>query len=169
MASYILPTSDPTAALKATTKATDLHRAQNFAKPDGSPSQEIWWRHAQALNANKKTKEAREALERAYGFLLESITNIRDAGLRRNALNKVEDNRKLLQFWVKDGAKRKLPKERLFAHLAIESNLREPFKRLADTGLRLNALKTVSEIQTFLVEEATELSGGERVMLILEN
>ncbi|MBK7317147.1 GAF domain-containing protein [Candidatus Villigracilis affinis] len=138
--------------------------------PDPKPlaSQYIWWWHAQALNANKKTREAREALDRAYDFLLEGITNIRDAGLRRNALNKVEDNRKILQFWVKDGAKRKLPKERLFAHLNIESNLREPFQRLADTGLRLNALKTVSEIQTFLVEEATELIGGERVMLILE-
>src|SRR6185503_9531970 len=101
-------------------------------------------------------------------FLLESIANIRDEGLRRNARNKVEDSRKLLQFWVRDGVKRKLPNERLFAHLTIESNLRDPFKRLANTSLRLNALKTVREIQTFLVEEATELSGGERVLLILE-
>jgi len=163
-----LANRDPAAALQATTRATGLHRAQSFAKPDDSTSQAIWWRHVQALNANKKTKEARAALERAYDFLLEQIGGIRDEGLRRNALNKVEDNRKLLQFWVKDGAQRKLPRERLFAHLAIESNLREPFKRLADTGLRLNALKTVGEIQAFLVEEATELSGGERVMLILE-
>jgi GAF domain-containing protein/tetratricopeptide (TPR) repeat protein len=168
LAILYLAAGDPAAALKATSKATALHRAQNFARPEGTASQYIWWWHAQALNANKKTKETRESLDRAYDFLLESITNIRDAGLRRNALNKVEDNRKLLQFWVKDGAQRKLPKERLFAHLNIESNLREPFQRLADTGLRLNALKTVGEIQTFLVEEATELSGGERVMLILE-
>ena len=46
---------------------------------DGIPSQVIWWRHTQALNANKKTKEAREALDRAYDFLLESIQNIRDS------------------------------------------------------------------------------------------
>ncbi len=112
-----LANHDPISALKATTKATDMHRAQNFARPDGFASQYIWWRHVQALNANKKTKEARAALERAYDFLLESISNIRDAGLRRNVLNKVEDNRKLLQYWFKDGEKRKLPKERLFAHL----------------------------------------------------
>ncbi len=163
-----LANGDPTAALKSTNRATNLHRAQNFAIPDGFPAQEIWWRHTQVLLADKKTKEAREALDRAHEFLLEQIANLRDEGLRRNYLNKVNVNRELLQYWVKDGTKRKLPKERLFAHLAIESNLREPFKRLADTGLRLNALKTVSEIQTFLVEEATELSGGERVMLILE-
>ena len=168
LAKIHLAAHETTAALKATTKATDLHRAQSFAKPEGFPSQFIWWWHAQALNANGKTQEAREALDRAYDLLLESIASIRDEGLRRNALNKVENNRKLLQFWVKDGAKRKLPKERLFTHLTIESNLRDPFKRLADTGLRLNALKTVSEIQIFLVQEATELSGGERVMLILE-
>jgi GAF domain-containing protein/CheY-like chemotaxis protein/tetratricopeptide (TPR) repeat protein len=159
---------DPVAALAATTQATDLHCGKSFAKPNSFSSQVIWWRHAQALLANQKTKEARQALVRAHAFLLESIQNIRDEGLRRNALNKVEVNRNLLKFWVKDGVRRKLPKEQLMAHLAIESNVREPFKRLADTGLRLNTLHTVSEIQTFLVDEATELIGGERVLLILE-
>ena len=132
------------------------------------PSQEIWWRHTQALLANGQDQAARMALERAYDFLLEGIANVRDEGLRRNYLNKVAANRELLQFWVKDGRKRKLPRKRLFAHLAIESSLREPFQRLADTGLRLNALHSLAEIQTFLVEEATELSGAERVLLILE-
>jgi tetratricopeptide (TPR) repeat protein len=167
-----LADKDPVAALKATTKAADLHRAQSFAKPDGFTSQAIWWRHTQALLANKKTKEAREALDRAYEFLLDGIQNIRDMGLRRNALNKVPENRELLNYWSKDWLKRNGKGASRFAavmpHLAIESNVREPFKRLADTGLRLNVLKTVNEIQAFLVEEATELSGGERVMLIIE-
>jgi K+-sensing histidine kinase KdpD/tetratricopeptide (TPR) repeat protein len=155
-----LMNNDPLTALKATRKATK--------PPHESLATEIWWRHAQALNANKKTKEAWESIDHAYDDLLRSIQNIRDVGLRRNFLNKIELNREFIQFWVKDGIKRKLPKDRLFAYLNIESNLREPFQRLAEISLRLNALKTVSEIQTFLVEEATELSGGERVMLILE-
>ncbi|HNB36283.1 MAG TPA: hypothetical protein PK414_08685, partial [Anaerolineales bacterium] len=163
-----LANGDLVNALKTTTKATTLHRAEGFAKQDSFTQQAIWWRHTQALLANKKNKEAQEALNRAYDFLLESIGNIRDEGLRRNALNKVTENRELIQYWVADGTKRKLPKERLFAYLNIESNLREPFQRLADTGLRLNALKSIEAIQTFLVEEATELIGGERVMLILE-
>jgi tetratricopeptide (TPR) repeat protein len=96
-------------ALKVTTKATAMHQAQSFPKLDGLTSQAIWWWHAQILNANQKTQAAREAIDRAYDFLLESIANIRDEGLRRNALNKVEDSRKLLQFWVRDGVKRKLP------------------------------------------------------------
>jgi tetratricopeptide (TPR) repeat protein len=163
-----LAKGNPAAALKATKKATNLHRRQNFAKPDGLTSQEIWWRHTQALLANGETGPAREALERAYDFLLEGIASVRDEGLRRNYLNKVAANRALLQFWVKDGRKRKLPRQRLFAHLAIESSLREPFQRLADTGLRLNSLHSLAEIQTFLVEEATELTGGERVALVLD-
>ncbi|MFN8433539.1 MAG: GAF domain-containing protein [Anaerolineales bacterium] len=168
-----LAAKDPVNALKATTRATDLHRAQNFAKPDGYTSQAIWWRHTQALLANKKTKEAREALDKAYEFVLESIENVRDEGLRRNLLNKVLENRELLQYWAKEWQKRNSKNTSRYApvmpHLAIESNVREPFKRLADTGLRLNTLHTVGEIQTFIVEEATELIGGERVMLILEN
>jgi GAF domain-containing protein/anti-sigma regulatory factor (Ser/Thr protein kinase) len=159
---------DYAAALKATTQATEKHRSQSFAKPDAFPSQEIWWRHTQALLANNKTQQAHQALKQAHDLLLESIATLRDEGLRRNYLNKVAVNRELLQFWVKEGAKRKLPKEKIFAHLKVETNPREPFKRLTDTSLRLNTLHTTAAIQAFLVEEATELSGGERVLLILE-
>ncbi len=163
-----LAKGDPVAALKATREATELHRLQAFVKLDNFNSQEVWWRHTQALLANGNVQPARESLERAYDFLLAGIASVRDEGLRRNYLNKVAANRELLQYWVKDGRKRNLPRERLFAHLAIESGLREPFQRLADTGLRMNALHSLAEIQAFLVEEATELSGGERVMLIQE-
>ncbi len=159
---------DLKAALKATSHAVKRHRELNFPGLDDHPSQNIWWRHAQALRANKKNKEADEALEMAYDFLLKGIASLRDDGVRRNYLNKVRMNREILRAWQKYAAKRKLPKERRLAHLEVESSLREPFERLAEVSLELNALHTVEEIQTFLVEEATELSGGERVMLILE-
>ncbi|MCB9110069.1 MAG: GAF domain-containing protein [Anaerolineales bacterium] len=163
-----LQNENPTEALQATTRATDLHREQGYKLPDSFSSHEIWWAHAQALFANQKTEDALQALERAHGFLLQDIANLRDEGLRRNYLNKVASNRALLQFWVKDSTSRGLPEEKVFAHLAVETNPREPFKRLTDTGLRLNALHKVEEIQTFIVEEAMELSGGERVLFILE-
>ena len=97
-------------ALRATQKATELHRAQSFAKPTAYTSQIIWWRHTQALTANKKTVEALEALDLTFDFLLESIRNIRDVGFRRNSLNKVLENREIIQFWVQQGTKRKLSK-----------------------------------------------------------
>ena len=163
-----LANHDPSAALQATLRATQLHRSLSFAVSDNLTKQEFWWRHVQALTANQETTQARQALETAYDLLLEGIANVRDEGLRRNYLNKPIVNREIIAAWLEDGKKRKLPKERLFAHLGIESNIREPFKRLAETSLRLNALHTVAEIKSFIVEEATELCGGERVLLILE-
>ncbi len=162
----LLTSGDAPAALRATTKATALHRAHGYSQVN--QPQELWWPHVQALTANGKRAEARKALERAYDFLLMGIASLRDAGLRRSFLNKVAANREILAAWLADAAARKVPRERALAHLAIESNVREPFKRLADTGLRLNALRTAAEIRSFLVEEATELSGGERVLLVLE-
>jgi tetratricopeptide (TPR) repeat protein len=158
------------AALQATVRAVRKHHELNFPVIDDHPSQNIWWRHSLALRANKKNKEADEALEMAYDFLLKGIAEMKDDGLRRNYLNKVRINREIVQAWAKKwqksrGNSRVAP---TMPHLEVESSLREPFERLAEITLELNALKTVSEIQTFLVEEATELSGGERVMLILE-
>jgi tetratricopeptide (TPR) repeat protein len=163
-----LASKNLTAALKATTSAVKKHRELNFSILDDHPHQNIWWRHVQALQANKKKVEADDALEIAYDFLLKGIENLRDEGLRRNYLNKVRINREIVQAWDKHAAKCKLPKERRLAHLEVESSLREPFERLAEISLELNALHSLEEIQTFLVEEATELSGGERVLLILE-
>ena len=157
-----------TAALKATSQAVKLHRALGFPLVDDHPSQNIWWRYTLASRANGKKAEAREALGTAYNFLLEGIASLQDAGLRRNYLNKIAVNREIIQAWVRENARRKVPKEQRFPHLAAESNIREPFQRLAEISLELNTLHSVQEIQTFLVEEATELSGGERVMLILE-
>lgn len=158
-------------ALASTTEAVKIHEEASFAQPENSscPNQRIWWLHTQALHANHKTAEMRIALERAYDFLLESIANVPDVGLRRNYLNKVTGNRDLLRFWLSEGKREKLSKERLFAYLNIKSNTREPFTRLTDTSQRLNLLKDIPAIQTFLVEEAIELSGAERLMLILED
>jgi hypothetical protein len=44
---------------------------------------------------------------------------------------------------------------------------REPFKRLVDTGTRLNELRSEAALHGFLIDEITELSGAERVLLVL--
>jgi GAF domain-containing protein/CheY-like chemotaxis protein/tetratricopeptide (TPR) repeat protein len=163
-----LADKNPVAALKSTTRSTKLHKQNSYPTSNITTCQDIWWNHVYVLLANHQMKEARTALEQAYQFLLDGISNLRDEGFRRNFLNKVKVNREIIQKWVEDGKKRKIPREKLFTHLAIESNVREPFERLTDAGLRLNSLRTLAEIQTFIVEEATELIGGERVMLILE-
>src|SRR5207253_826478 len=117
---------------------------------------------------NMRTQEAREALEMAYQFMLNGIASLNDEGLRRNYLNKIEAHREIVHAWLKGARKRRLSPERRAAHLAGEANLREPFERLVDTGLRLNELRSAAELHEFVIDEATELSGAERVLLVLE-
>ena len=163
-----LANGESEAALEATTRATELHRDQGLGALDGVSSQEIWWRHSQVLSANKLHEAAQEALKIAYDFLLQGIISMSDEGLRRNYLNKIEINRQIIAAWLEAGRKRPLDQKELYAHLAGEVDLIEPFQRLVDTGLRLNKMRTAAELQGFLIEEATELSGAERVLLILE-
>ncbi len=44
----------PRAALTATRRATELHKAHDLAALDGMSPATSWWRHSQALRANKK-------------------------------------------------------------------------------------------------------------------
>jgi hypothetical protein len=105
----------------------------------------------------------------AYQLMLKGIVSLSDEGLRRNYLSKIEAHREIVHAWIKDARKRRLSPQRRAAHLAGEANLREPFERLVDTGLRLNELRSSEELHEFLIDEATELSGAERVLLVLES
>jgi len=169
LARNYLANGNPAAALKVTSRAIKKYQKQESVHDDTLSAQSIRWWHTKILIANGQIEKVNATLDSAYDFMLGSIKSVRDVGLRRNALNKVEANRELIQYWVQEGRKRRLPKERLNAYLNIESNTREPFARLTESSQRLNLLKSIPEIQTFLVDEATELCGGERVLLILED
>ena len=110
----------------------------------------------------------RSALTKAYGFLVDHNAQLGDEGLRRNALNKVEETRELLAAWVSHARRKRLSKAKREAHLAGNVNLSEAFERLVETGLRLNEIRSEAELTEFLVDEVTELSGAERVLLVLE-
>ena len=147
----------PRAALAATRRATELHQALDFAALDGMSSTLLWWTRSRALKANKQVAKAREALEMAYQFMLKGIASVERRGtaaqLPQQDRGASRDRRRLDQGC---GARR-LSAERRSAHLAGETNLREPFERLVDTGLRLNELRSGSELHDFLIDEATEL------------
>ena len=123
----LLMHGDAAAALRASTQATQLHRAQGFARVDMGQSQDIWWWHARALAANGRDEEAWAALQRAHAILLEAVHNVHDDGLRRSTLNKVQVNRDIVRAWLHESARRGLPDTLRLAHLAIASSLREPF------------------------------------------
>jgi hypothetical protein len=132
-------------------------------------ARELWWLHSRALTANGRQSAARQALARAYRFLVRPIAGLSDEGLRRNYLNKVRVRREIVAAWLDELDQHAPAGGRRIPHLAGKTNLREPFERLVDTGVRLNELRSSEDLQEFLVDEATELSGAERVLLVLES
>ncbi|MCB2020532.1 MAG: GAF domain-containing protein, partial [Burkholderiaceae bacterium] len=167
-ASAHLAAGQPRQALAATRRGTALHQSLGLTRVDGMSPADLWWQHSRALRANGHAAEADAALTRAYGFLVEGNASIGDEGLRRNALNKRAGPRELLAAWVPHAREQSLTQAEREAHLAGKANPREPFERLVDTGLRLNQVKSEAELCEFLIDEVTELSGAERVLLLLD-
>ena len=168
LAEVLLRQGDTAAALRATRRGVTLHAKSGFARAGFGQSQDIWWWHSRALAANGRNEDAWAALRHAHGLLLEAVRNVRDEGLRRSYLNKLEVNREIVTAWLREAPKHALPEAQRLAHLAIESKLVEPFKRLVDTGMRLNALRSSAELHDFLIDEIIELGGAERVLLVLD-
>ena len=164
-----LALGDAAAALDASRQATDLQGArERGAVGNGASAADVWWWHHQALFACGERVAASRALEKAYGFLLDGITSLSDEGLRRSYLNKRSSYRALVQAWITHARRRRYSAKRRAAHLAGDADLRAPFERLVETGMRLNELRSAEELHEFLVDEVTELSGAERVLLVLE-
>jgi signal transduction histidine kinase/DNA-binding response OmpR family regulator/tetratricopeptide (TPR) repeat protein len=163
-----LAAGQPAKALAATRAAAEQHRAMRFPPLDTAKPQAIWWRHSQALQANGLHAAARKALEQSWRLLLRSMATLGDEGLRRNYLNKRDDNREIVLAWLAQARERKLPKREREAHLAGKVSMRASFERLVDTGLRLNEIKSETELSEFLIDEVTELTGAERVLLVTE-
>ena len=167
LAKALLADGQAGAALRVTRQATRLHEAQGLARADFGVSVDIWWWHHRALFANGDHDASWQALQRAHGMLLDAMRNVQDEGLRRCYLNKVGVNRELVRAWLRESARRKLSEGQRLAHLQLATSLREPFQRLLDTGLRLNELHSSAALHDFVVDEVTELSGAERVLLVL--
>jgi len=156
------------AALISTQRATEIHEAHGAGTMEDMDAPMLWWQHHRALASNGKMAAAGRALARAYRLLCRPIADMSDAGLRRNYLNKIDVHREIATAWLAatTAAKGKAPR---IPHLSGETSLREPFERLVDTGLRLNELRSADELHEFLIDEATELSGAERVLLVRES
>jgi signal transduction histidine kinase/DNA-binding response OmpR family regulator/tetratricopeptide (TPR) repeat protein len=158
----------PRLALRESRQAVALHRAHGLEALDGLGVSYVWWQHHLALAGNGRDSEAWAALQQAHAFVLHGVKNVRDEGLRRSYLNKVPANRAVTLAWLREAARRGLPDEQRLAHLSLPSDVGEPFKRLVDTGVRLNDFRSTQELQDFLIEELLELSGAERVLLVLD-
>ncbi len=165
-AAAYLALGDQEAALEFAQKAMASLEAGLFVQD--YPLQEVWMRQYQVLSAIDG-EEAFDALNSALAVMLGAIENLSDEGLRRNYLNKVAINRQITLTWTAEAARRGIPLDPFTAHEAPESNLREQFRRIVDIGARLTAQHDPDSLAEFIVEEFMEMSGAERVLLLLEN
>jgi len=70
---------------------------------------------------------------------------------------------------MRSSAKKPLPDRRAAAPARRGvANRRVPVERLIDTGLRLQEIRTAAALHALLIDEATGLSGAQRVLLVLE-
>ena len=160
----------PAAALRDSTRAVALAEARDRSiyGGDGSDAR-LWWQHHRALAASGRCDAADAALARGYLSLTASIRNLGDQGLRRNAINKRASDRAVVAAWVERARRAGSARDLYTAHLDVPASTREPFQRLADAGLRMNEQGDVDALCDFLVDEAVELIGAERVLLVLDD
>ncbi|MFO1215176.1 MAG: GAF domain-containing protein [Burkholderiaceae bacterium] len=168
LAQQLLIDGDARAALHHSQRAVDLLglRGDTGLGSMFTPASAWWW-HACALRANGKRREADRALDTGYRQVLQGVAQLHDPGLRRSWFGRVDAHRRLIQAWATEARRQRLPPSRYLAHLDGRVHAHAPFERLVDTGVRLNEQHDSATLQEFLVEELTELSGAERVLLLL--
>jgi hypothetical protein len=160
---------DTEEALEASRRAVELLTARERSSIGAgfTPASRVVVAPPGARGARREARK-RGARCKCYALLLEGIETLSDEGLRRSYLNKIDSHRAIVRAWIEHAAARHLPVKRHAAHLAGKADLRAPFERLVDTGMRMNELRSAADLHEFLVDEVTELSGAERVLLVLE-
>jgi GAF domain-containing protein/CheY-like chemotaxis protein/tetratricopeptide (TPR) repeat protein len=164
-----LALGDVDAARGLSERAVDLHVKRGGGEIEGIDPIWVYWQNYNAERAAGRTTAARRVLAAGYRMVVEPISKLTDEGLRRNYLNKGKFKRGVVLATLAERAGRGTRARQRPAHLAGTASLREPFERLVDTGLRMNEIRGVAELHEFLIEEATELAGAERVLLLLEH
>ncbi|MFO1317017.1 MAG: GAF domain-containing protein [Burkholderiales bacterium] len=163
-----LALGNPAAALAAIERAVARHREHGSKAIEGVDTVWVLWNHYDALTACGRRVAARRALAHAYRLVVAPIRAIRDEGLRRNCLSKDRDKRRIVLAVMAERARDRATARRLPPHLTVRGNLREPFERLVEAGLRLNQIRSGAELHEFLIDEAIEISGAERVLLVVD-
>ncbi|HEX5809932.1 MAG TPA: GAF domain-containing protein [Anaerolineales bacterium] len=129
------------------------------------PPQEIWWWRYKVLEKMKSKDQAFESLQRARQLMLDQVANISDEGLRRNYLNKVEINYQIMVEWAKVAKTHRLPLELPETRMG---SLAEQIGRVTEIGSQLNEEHNEKELLDLILDEAVELSGVERAILLLK-
>ncbi len=149
----------------ATHEASQLLQSVNNFSTEYLP-QEVWWLHYQA---SQKEADAWDILDTACQIMLDGITHLSDEGLRRNYLNKVVVNQKIVAQWVQEAPQHGISLDLFTDRNTQGSPIADQLQRMLDIGLRLAKLRNNNELPQFILEEFIELSGPHRALLLLYN
>ena len=136
-----------------------------------------WWCYRAFLSTGKignsgrtLSQQAWHALELGLKGLLIPIENLSDAGLRRGYLHRNIYRRLLILEWLKQAPANGVSAEKMatFAtQVQKPGRLDEVFHRLLNVGVRLNAQRDPTRLPDEIVQVIEELSGAERIALVL--
>ena len=155
-------------ALKATAQAVRLQAEPGLQPLAPLDLPALWWWRSRALHAAGQRREARAALARAYELLCRHLAGLPDAGLRRNALNKRPLARAIVAAWLAQQPVGANAGGRLLRHWGSPARLEPRLARQVEVGLRLAECAHPETLHEFLVDAAAEISGAERVLLVLQ-
>ncbi|MGB8644480.1 MAG: response regulator [Anaerolineae bacterium] len=167
LAAAYLALGDPDAAEQATARAIDLVEANNETTVD-VPLQHVWWQRYQvrrdAPGAQATEQELWQLLDRAHTGMLNTIASLSDEGLRRNYLNKVPVNREIQLAWAAEAPRHGI--DPLAQTDARVRNIQDPLRRMMDISVQMNEQRDLDRLLDLFLDEALELAGAERIILL---
>jgi transcriptional regulator with GAF, ATPase, and Fis domain len=110
------------------------------------------------------------ALELGLKCLLTPVQNLSDAGLKRGYLHRGYTRQLLILEWLKYAPTQGVSREQIdeFAvQVQKPGRLDDVFQRLLKVGVRLNAERDPNQLPDEIVDEVDELTGAERIALVL--
>ncbi|MFV9503457.1 MAG: ATP-binding protein [Oscillochloridaceae bacterium umkhey_bin13] len=171
-------------ALATSARAVEL--AATVVVSGEFPLQEVWWLRYTILSqasamlaghscvapltfeatADPPTPElqARVALRQARDVMYAAIINLSDPGLRRSYLGRVAINRTIIET-LADLGELGQPPIAVSSYASVEDRL----TRMLGVTARLNELHHAETLREMFLDEVVELSGAERVILVLGN
>ncbi len=168
--------ADTDQACRLADQAVGLMAANDFIHAEDT-DEYLWWCYRallteQGVPGSEVSTLAWRALEMGLQALLEPVKNMSDAGLRRGYLHRVPVRRLLIRNWLEHGPSYGVEAAQLADFAALvqrPGRLNDVFQRLLKVGVRLNAQRDVTRLPADIVDEVAELTGGERIALLLQD
>jgi GAF domain-containing protein/CheY-like chemotaxis protein len=150
-------------------QAYAMIKPDDFGNADIFPDEIIWWCYRAIQPDTQINDELWKVLDFGRQALFVPVEKMSDAGLRRGYLHRVRYRRLLIQEWLKFAPQYTSAEEMVAFTNQVQrlGRLDDVFHRLLSAGVRLNAQRDPARLPVEIVDEVAELTGGERIALIL--